>query len=277
MPQVFDVDFATPSRAGAMMARPSRMTSKMRRAVIDGLANGESLVAICSPEDMPHRATVIRHVTADEKFGAAYRQAREIGAEVVNDMALEAAKGVYDRDGAAAARARADIYFKYAARIAPKRFNDQHLVKVAGVADEPVQVEQAESPTERFVQMHLAMLERLRIVQTELGPMMADFMPGGGGEPPGRAQDHRGDENGPAGDQSATPPTGSSELGDGMTPSAVAGDAGGGNRPAHDPSRLRVIGGRMARPGDIAEPGQGSNAFDVKDEARISADGWYKK
>ena len=45
-------------------------------------------------------------------------------------MALEAARGVHDRDTAAACNARSNVYFKYAARISPRKFNDQLLVRM---------------------------------------------------------------------------------------------------------------------------------------------------
>ena len=69
--------------------------------ILDRLANGEGLVAICNSDDrLPNRSTVQRWQDTDADFDAAVTRAREIGMHVIAEQAVadalvaeDAAKG----------------------------------------------------------------------------------------------------------------------------------------------------------------------------------------
>ncbi len=114
------------------MARPSKMTAKMKSRIVFELAEGATLIQVCEPEDMPHRSTVLRAVLTDEDFAKEYRLARELGSECLNDKATECARFITDRDSAIAYGKKAEIYFRAAGRQCPRRFNEAVLVRHAG-------------------------------------------------------------------------------------------------------------------------------------------------
>lgn len=65
-------------------------------AVIDGLAQGMSLSAICDEHGMPDRSTVQRWQDADPAFDAAVMRARERGFIIRADAAVEKASTATD-------------------------------------------------------------------------------------------------------------------------------------------------------------------------------------
>lgn len=69
-------------------------TETIANTICDRLANGESLKAICSDEDMPSRSTVIRWINANEAFETQCAHARDEGVEVHMDRLHDIAEQV---------------------------------------------------------------------------------------------------------------------------------------------------------------------------------------
>lgn len=67
------------------MGRPTDYTPAIADAICERLADGESLRAICSSDDMPNRATVFRWLARDEEFRGQYARAREAQADAIAD------------------------------------------------------------------------------------------------------------------------------------------------------------------------------------------------
>lgn len=336
------------------MARPTRYSKQLADDILARLEDGDTLFQVADKVGVSRR-TILHWSRDRDDFGERYRKALSLKAELCIHKSEEALRYASDRDGAFAAKVRVDGYLRLAARLDAGRWNDAHLLKIAGAEDaKPVAFAldpDAESPTDRIIRMHNEMYERVRagsLLFAEMGDppeivpdvlkfhrqsrrrfiehaaieKAAEALPGAderlgkrrwseealqhaidderkeeeareayyaanpGARPMEQAQDHRRDENGPAGDRGAKPSPPSPEPpGEMMRASttAVEDDAGGGTRPPHDPQRLRIISGgnRMARGNDIAAPGEGANAFDVKDEATagqapLSAPDWFK-
>lgn len=74
----------------------SALREATEEAILERLANGESLVTICKDENMPCRMTVQRWQDADEAFDVAVMRAREAGMFVRAEKAVEAAKTAGD-------------------------------------------------------------------------------------------------------------------------------------------------------------------------------------
>lgn len=73
------------------MARPTDYSEAAGDAICEELADGKSLRAICSPNDMPNRATVFRWLARHEEFRDQYARAREAQADAIADEVLHIA------------------------------------------------------------------------------------------------------------------------------------------------------------------------------------------
>lgn len=74
----------------------SPLKQAVSEELLERLANGEGLVAICRDENMPNRVTVQRWQDADPDFDAAVMRARELGMHVRAELAVEQAKRAED-------------------------------------------------------------------------------------------------------------------------------------------------------------------------------------
>lgn len=69
--------------------RPSIYSNEVADIILDRIAGGESLVAICSDEAMPGRTTVFRWLGLHEEFRNSYMRAREAQADALFDEILD--------------------------------------------------------------------------------------------------------------------------------------------------------------------------------------------
>lgn len=134
------------------MARPNEFTQERADSICARLSAGESLRAICSDADMPHKATVFRWLAANEPFRDQYARAREEQADFYAEQIVEIADeevtmvkrskhqhGVKEEDdtednevevafdptAVARNRLRVDARKWYASKLAPKKYGDK--------------------------------------------------------------------------------------------------------------------------------------------------------
>lgn len=105
------------------MGRPTIYTQALAESILEELAQGKSLVQVCSADEMPGLRTVMRWAAENDDFGTQYAHAREAQAEIMDDKILTAADGA-DKDSQAA-RVKIDAYKWRASKLAPKRFGDK--------------------------------------------------------------------------------------------------------------------------------------------------------
>jgi len=119
-----------------MAGRPSDYTVELAGRILDRLAEGESLNAICKADDMPAESTV-RHWAAEDREGffAKYTRARDIGLDCRADRVVEEAREARD---ASLGRLRFDADRWYLSKLAPKRYGDKTVL--AGDEDNPLKV-----------------------------------------------------------------------------------------------------------------------------------------
>lgn len=111
------------------MAR-TRYTAELADAILDRLAKGETLRAICRDEGMPPAPTVLEWVKDNrEGFAEQYARAREAGAYAMADELLEIASGKGDvqRD-----RLHVDTLKWTLSKILPRVFGDKLDVTTQG-------------------------------------------------------------------------------------------------------------------------------------------------
>lgn len=141
------------------MGRPSEYCQEAVSAILERLADGESLRAICAGDDMPAKSTVFKWLSQNKDFADQYARAREIQADVLFDEILEIADNgqndTYtdddgnvrtDHDVIARSRLRVDSRKWMAGKLRPKVYGDKLSL---GGADDLPPIEQ--SLTVKFV------------------------------------------------------------------------------------------------------------------------------
>lgn len=102
-------------------------------AVCDKLAQGLSMRAICAEQGMPDRRTIERWMADDAEIAASIARARAVGLDERAEQAVEDAKTAQDP---AKGRLAFDAERWYLSKIAPKKFGEAALLKVAGADGE---------------------------------------------------------------------------------------------------------------------------------------------
>lgn len=119
------------------MGRPSKYTEAVADKLIGALLEGQSMRQACEGEDMPHRSTVLRWMGDDEAFAAKCARAREMQADLMDDMILDAAKACTS-ETAAADRVKISAYQWRASKLAPKKYGDKVALVGGGPDDAPI-------------------------------------------------------------------------------------------------------------------------------------------
>lgn len=133
------------------MGRLSLYTRELADAICDRLKEGESLRAICAPQEMPAAGTVRGWVVDDiDGFAERYARAKDIGVEALVDDALHEAESVRAAafktvkpdgtevrhvDAVDRSRLKVDTIKWYASKIARKKFGDKIDVEHSGTVD----------------------------------------------------------------------------------------------------------------------------------------------
>ena len=119
------------------MARPSLFTERLFSTIVERIANGESLRAICRDNGMPSPPTVLRWVANDLDLQQRYTFALDVRADMIFDEVLEIAddssKDWIEKEGGQALDSehvrrsvlRVDARKWALARMAPKKYGDK--------------------------------------------------------------------------------------------------------------------------------------------------------
>lgn len=132
----------------------TKFTPELFDSVCERIADGESLRAICSDEDMPNKGTVFRWLAADKALSDQYARARESQADALFDEILDIADDARNdwmaRNGAddsayslngehvQRTRLRIDARKWMAGKLRPKVYGEK--LELSGNADAPLTV-----------------------------------------------------------------------------------------------------------------------------------------
>jgi hypothetical protein len=121
--------------------RPSRFKPLIAAALLERLADGESLRKVCGDPEMPARATVLRWLAQPEHsvFRDQYARAREVQADVLAEEIIDIAddraadaivmgeggRVVVDHENVQRARLRVDARKWFCSKVAPKKYGDR--------------------------------------------------------------------------------------------------------------------------------------------------------
>jgi hypothetical protein len=103
--------------------------------VLEQIANGKSLRAICEPEGMPAPSTIVSWLQEDKALAEQYAHARERQADFYADEIIEIADAASDP---AKARLQVDARKWKASKLAPKRYGDRVLNEHSGPGGAPI-------------------------------------------------------------------------------------------------------------------------------------------
>lgn len=120
------------------MARPSDYNEDIADEICGLLIEGNSLRKICDQDDMPNRRTVMRWLADKPDFATKCARARELQADLMDDLILDTAETTTS-DNAAASRVKIAAYQWRAAKLAPKRYGDATTLKHTGPNGGPVE------------------------------------------------------------------------------------------------------------------------------------------
>lgn len=124
--------------AANMMGRPSSYTREIADAILDRLAAGESLRAICADDEMPGQTTVYRWLSERADFREQYARAREDQAETFASQIIDIADD--ESVPADSRRIRVDARKWVAGKLRPKVYGDKAAVEHSGPDGGPVEM-----------------------------------------------------------------------------------------------------------------------------------------
>lgn len=133
-----------------MAGRPTIYSESLAAEICSQLADGLSLVKICSEDAMPAKTTVYRWLLDNEQFRDMYARAREDQADTladeIIDIADDGANDTYTKDGVeltnqdviARSRLRVDARKWIAAKLKPKKYGDTIRNEHSGPDGSPI-------------------------------------------------------------------------------------------------------------------------------------------
>lgn len=132
------------------MGRPHGYSEEVASAILERIAEGESLNKICKDDAMPSKSTVFKWLGEISGFSDRYARAREAQADVLFDEILEIADdGLNDtytddegnvrtnQDVIARSRLRVDARKWMAGKLRPKKYGEK--LELSGDPDRPLQ------------------------------------------------------------------------------------------------------------------------------------------
>jgi hypothetical protein len=102
-----------------------------KEAILERIADGESLRSICRDEKLPGTSFVFKQLASDADFAQQYAHAREAQADAYFDETLEIAD-LADPESVQVARLRVDTRKWMAGKLRPKKYGDKLDVEHRG-------------------------------------------------------------------------------------------------------------------------------------------------
>ena len=120
-----------------MTGRPSDYSDNVAATILERLADGASLRAICADEAMPARSTVFLWLAENKSFSDQYARAREAQGDGEFDKITEVAESATP-ENVNVARLRIDALKWRASKLAPKKYGDKVAHVGGDESDAPI-------------------------------------------------------------------------------------------------------------------------------------------
>lgn len=118
----------------------TRFSTELETRILERLAEGEALRAICNDVGVPVTESAVRKRAIEvPDFGARYARAREVGYDCRAERAVEDTKSEAAQKNPQAARLRFDAERWYLSKMKPKTYGDK--IDISSTEDRPSMLE----------------------------------------------------------------------------------------------------------------------------------------
>ena len=125
-----------------MAQRPTKKTPEVIERLLEGIADGQTLRALCREEGMPNWRTVYDWIDADAELAARFERAREIGFDAIaEDILTNVDNVVAIGEHIQRSKLQVETRLKLLAKWHPKRYGDKQTVDVGNKEGETLKVE----------------------------------------------------------------------------------------------------------------------------------------
>ena len=129
--------------------RPSDYTDELADRICSELSDGKSMRTVCSPDNMPDKATVFRWIRTRGEFRNQYARAKEESADALTDEMLDIADDTAndyiktDEEGIRLnpeniqrSRVRIDTRKWLASKLKPKKYGDKQFIETKDMTED---------------------------------------------------------------------------------------------------------------------------------------------
>jgi hypothetical protein len=125
-----------------MAQRPTKKTPEVIQRLLDGIADGVTLRALCREDGMPNWRTVYDWIEADEQLAAQVARARELGFDAIAEDVFDIADGTRAiSEHVQLSKMRIDTRLKLLACWNPKKYGSKATVDVGNKDGETLKVD----------------------------------------------------------------------------------------------------------------------------------------
>lgn len=125
-----------------MAQRPTKKTPEVIERLLTGIADGQTLRALCREEGMPNWRTVYDWIEADAELAAQVARAREIGFDAIAEDVFDIADGTRAiSEHVQLSKMRIDTRLKLLACWSPKKYGSKATVDVGNKEGETLKVD----------------------------------------------------------------------------------------------------------------------------------------
>jgi hypothetical protein len=120
----------------------TKKTPEVIQHLLDGLANGVTLRALCREDGMPNWRTVYDWIEADAELAAQVARARELGFDAIAEDVFDIADGTRaSSEHVQLSKMRIDTRLKLLACWSPKKYGNKQDVSIGNKEGETLKVE----------------------------------------------------------------------------------------------------------------------------------------
>jgi len=125
-----------------MAQRPTKKTPEVIQRLLDGIADGVTLRALCREDGMPNWRTVYDWIEADAELAAQVARARELGFDAIAEDVFDIADGTRAiSEHVQLSKMRIDTRLKLLACWNPKKYGSKATVDVGNKEGETLKVD----------------------------------------------------------------------------------------------------------------------------------------
>ena len=125
-----------------MAQRPTKKTPEVIQRLLDGIADGVTLRALCREDGMPNWRTVYDWIEADAELAAQVARARELGFDAIAEDVFDIADGTRAiSEHVQLSKMRIDTRLKLLACWNPKKYGSKATVDVGNKDGETLKVD----------------------------------------------------------------------------------------------------------------------------------------